>query len=235
MLPSPIIISLIACVIILVLIRMQPRRFFLIRHGETLLNHEHIRQGEEGTLSEEGRHQAERVGKALSSLHIKRILSSTYPRAQETAQIVNTYLKVPIVYSKILTERRNPSEIIGKSTHDPDVIRIVDQMDTAYHDDDYRFSDEENFSDEKERARKCLNLLALQSARENVIITHHHFLKMLVAYALYHERLHASDFIKVSFFNVSNNAGITVCEYHPWKMFSKTHGWEVLSFNEIPE
>ncbi|MFA6407858.1 MAG: histidine phosphatase family protein [Candidatus Paceibacterota bacterium] len=235
MFPSPIYVSLAVLVIVLVLILMRPRRFFFVRHGETLLNSEHIRQGEDGNLSEKGRRQAAQVGAALKSLPIERIISSTYPRARETAQIINTYLNVPVIFSTLLTERRNPSEIIGKKTHDPDVIRIVDAMDLAYHDDDYRISDEENFSDEKERARKCLNILASQGAHETVVVTHHHFLKMLIAYALYHERLHAGDFIKLSFFNVSDNAGITVCEYHPWKMFSATRGWQIVSFNEIPE
>jgi len=107
-------------------------------------------------------------------------------------------------------------------------------MDNAYHEDDYRFSDEENFMDLKKRARKCLNLLARQGAQETAVITHHVFLKILVAYLLYRERLHAADFAKLAFFNVSDNAGITICEFHPWKIFSTTLGWEVVSYNEQP-
>ena len=213
---------------------MRARRFYFVRHGETVLNAQHIRQGEEGSLSEEGKQQAERVGAVLKTLPIQHIIASTYLRARETAAILNTYLNVPVTYSPLLAERRNPSEIIGKSTHDPEVIRIVDQMDLAYHEDEYRFSDEENFIDLKERVRKCLNLLAREGARETVIVTHHHILKMLLAYMLYRERLHAADFTKLSFFNVSDNAGITVCEFHPWKILSETRGWEVVSFNEQP-
>lgn len=220
---------------ILVFALMRPRRFYFVRHGETLLNAQHIRQGEEGRLSENGRHQAEKVGAYLKNFPIERIISSTYPRAKETAEILATDLKAPIVYSALFSERRNPSEIIGKKTDDPEIIHIVDQMDLAYHEDDYRLSDEENFVEEKARARKCLSILTLQGAHETVVVTHHHFLKMLVAYLLYRERLHAGDFIKLSFFNVSDNAGITVCEYHPWKMFSATHGWEVVSYNDQPE
>ncbi len=57
---------------------------------------------------------------------------------------------------------------------------------------------------------------------------------MLIAYLLYRERLHAADFIKLSFFNISDNAGITICEFHPWRIFSPTRGWEVVSYNEQP-
>lgn len=225
---------LVLVAIALLFFLMRPRRFYIVRHGETLLNAEHIRQGEDGALSEKGRQQAEKVGAYLQNFPIKRIIASSYPRAQETAALINTHLHVPIIVSTLFVERRNPSEILGKHTNDLEVIHIVDQMDLAYHDDDYRFSDEENFADLKKRARKCLNLLARQGARETVVVTHHVFLKMFVAYLLYRERLHATDFTKLTFFNVSDNAGITVVEFHPWKMFSPTRGWEVVSYNEQP-
>lgn len=218
----------------LVLLLMRKRRFYFVRHGETLLNAKHIRQGEDGALSEKGREQADRVGRYLAQFPISCIISSTYPRARETAEIINAYLKVIIFPSKLLAERRNPTEIIGKSTRDPKVIEIVSQMDDSFHDDDYRFSDEENFNDLKARARKCIDLLSAQGARQTVVVTHHVFLKMCLAYMLYRERVHASDFTKLSFFNVSDNAGITVCEFNPWKMLSPTRGWSVVSYNEQP-
>ncbi len=211
---------------------MRPRRFYFVRHGETILNAQHIRQGEEGALSENGRHQAEKVGRYLKRFSIGRIISSTYPRARETATIINTYLNRPIIYSPLLAERRNPSEIIRRKRDDADVAHIIDRMDLAYHDDNYRFSDEENFIDLKKRARKCLRFLARRGARETVVVTHHVFLKMLIAYLLYRRRLHAADFAKLSFFNMVDNAGITVCEFHPWKILSPTFGWEVVSYNE---
>jgi len=231
---SPAALFIASVTLLLVIFLMRPRRFYLVRHGETLLNAEHIRQGEEGGLSEVGKKQAERVGAVLKQLPIERIISSTYPRAKETAEILKKYLHVPVLYSPLFAERRNPTEIVGKSTRDPEVIRIVDQMDLAYHDDDFRISDEENFIDLKARAKKCVTLLARQGAKETALVTHHHFLKMLLAYMLYRENLHAKDFVKLSFFNVSDNAGISVVEYHPWQMLSPTRGWSVVSFNEQP-
>jgi broad specificity phosphatase PhoE len=218
----------------LALLLMRTRRFYFVRHGETLLNAEHIRQGADGALSEKGRAQAEKVGKYLQHFPITRIIASTYPRAQETASIINKHLKVPIIPSVLLVERRNPSVLIGKRADEPEAAHIVDLMDLSYHSDDYRFSDEENFTDMKKRAKKCLNLLARQGTRETVVVTHHHFLKMCIAYLLYRRRLHAEDFAKLSFFNYSDNAGITICEYHPWKFWNATRGWEVVSYNEQP-
>lgn len=211
---------------------MRPRRFYFVRHGETILNAQHIRQGTEGGLSEIGKQQADRLGQYLKHFWIRKIITSTYPRAEETAAIINNYLKVPIIPSELLVERRNPTEVIGKKTSDPDVERIKDQMDLAYHDDDFRYSDEENFLDLRTRADTCLRYLARQQSRQVVVITHHVFLKMIVAYMLYRKQLHAKDFVKLSYFNWSDNGGITVCEFHPWKILSSTRGWEVVTYNE---
>ncbi len=55
---------------------------------------------------------AQAVGEYLKRFHISHILTSTYPRAEETAAIINTFLNVPIFPTPLLEERKNPSEII---------------------------------------------------------------------------------------------------------------------------
>ncbi len=227
-------IVLAVAIIISVLFFYRTRRFYLIRHGETLMNKEHIRQGTEGSLSEKGKQQADDVGLYLKQFSIGKIISSTYVRAKETSEMIAKRVNAPIIDSALLVERRNPSEIIGKHTNDTEVNSIVDRIDYSYHNDDYRFSDEENFADLKERARICLTMLASQRTRETVVVTHHVFLKMLVAYSLYRENLSAADFTKLTFFNFSDNASITILELHPWKIFSKTKGWRVVSYNQQP-
>ncbi|KKW41970.1 MAG: hypothetical protein UY91_C0008G0013, partial [Parcubacteria group bacterium GW2011_GWB1_55_9] len=79
---SPLPFGLAALAVIGIVLLMRPRRFYFVRHGETILNAQHIRQGEEGSLSENGRRQAERVGEVLRPMSIDSIISSTYPRAR---------------------------------------------------------------------------------------------------------------------------------------------------------
>jgi broad specificity phosphatase PhoE len=231
---EPLVALVLVLFVLLALLRIRTRRFYFVRHGQTMKNAEHVRQGEDGALSERGRAQAENVAKELKRFPIDRIITSSYPRAKETAQILAKELHVPVLVSALFRERKNPSEIIGKPTDDPEVMSIVDKIDLSYHEDDYRYSDEENFADLKKRARECLALLERQGSNETVIVTHHAFLKACIAYLLYRESLHAGDFVKLSYFNVSDNAGVTICEYNPWKRFNKTRGWSVLSFNEQP-
>lgn len=214
---------------------LRPKRFYFVRHGETILNAAHIRQGAEGGLTEKGKAQAAAAGTYLATCGITKLIVSPFERTRETAAIINEKLQVPVLYSPLVAERRNPSEIIGKSGEDPEVARIVDEMDLSYHDDDYRFSDEENFQDMKERARETLNLLAQEGASRTGVITHSIYLKMLIAYLLYRDTLHAKDYVKVSYFNAADNAAVTVCEYWPLFAFSKTRGWKVLSYNETSD
>lgn len=210
----------------------RPRVYYIVRHGETLLNAEHIKQGPEGGLSEKGKAQAREIGAILKPLRIRKIISSPYERAKETSELINESLGVSISYTPLLSERRNPSIVIGKHRDDPIVVEAMDKTELAYHGDDYRYADEENFTDMKVRARQCLDYLAKRGSVRTCVVTHHAFLKMLLAYGLYRENLHADDFVKLSFFNQSDNGGISIMEYRPWRRFGKTRGWKVVSFNE---
>lgn len=212
----------------------RPRRVYFLRHGETEANAKRIRQGAEGSLSEAGRAQAEAAAAYLAQFPIRAIVSSTYERAAETARILTERLRAPLSFSPLLVERRNPSAIVGRRDDDPEVVRIVDQIDRVYHDDAYRYGDEENFLDLKERAKKTLDLLASQSAGHLAVVTHGIFLKMIIAYLLSREHLHAGDYAKLSFYNASDNAGITIVEYEPLKRWGRTRGWRVIEYNDTP-
>ena len=202
--------------------------------GQPAANAAPIRQGAEGAFPEEGRRRAAAAAAYLSQFPIRAMVSSTYERSVETAHILNKKLRVPLTFSPLLVERRNPSAIVGKRDDDPEVMKVVDQIDRVYHEDDFRYSDEENFIELRDRARKCLDLLASQSARHMLVVTHGIFLKMIIGYLLNREKLHAGDYAKLSFFNASDNAGITICEYNPAKRFSKTRGWRVIDYNVTP-
>jgi broad specificity phosphatase PhoE len=220
---------------ILVLKRMEPKRFYIVRHGRTILNEQHIKQGAEGKLDSAGELQAEHLGVYLKQVRIQRIITSPYERAVQTAQILAAHMRVPIVISPLFAERRNPSEVIGRSTHDPHVIEIVGRIERGYHQDEYRYSDEENFMDLKKRSRACLRYLERVRGTAVAVVTHHALLQVLLSYMLYREDLHTEQYVKLAFFNPAENGGVTICEFHPWKRFSPTHGWEIVAYNESIE
>ncbi len=80
---------------------------YTARHGLTESNKRKIYMGssEEG-LTQEGRQQAETLGKSLQALGIHRIYTSPLRRAIETSEIINQTFRVPIFLEGGLTEMR---------------------------------------------------------------------------------------------------------------------------------
>ncbi|MDE2399933.1 MAG: histidine phosphatase family protein [Patescibacteria group bacterium] len=212
---------------------MATKLIYFVRHGETLLNAQNIRQGAEGSLSELGREQALETAKRFPK-HKGRpevIISSPYQRTRETAEIIAKELKMPIEYSDLLVERRNPSEIIGQWGEDAKVKLIIDQMDKSFHEDNLRISDEENFVDLKKRAKKLLEYIAKRKEKRIVMITHGIFLKMVASYMLMGDKLTASEYNKLSYFNPVNNASMAIVLYK--SHWLNEDEWKILEWNDL--
>jgi broad specificity phosphatase PhoE len=212
--------------------RYSIKRIYFVRHGETILNAKHIRQGSEGGLTEKGKEQARLTGERLRSFPIDVMLVSPFERTRETADIINSYLHKPLEYNDLLKERRNPSEIIGKEAESPEVRKITDLIDKSFHDGNLRYSDEENYEDLKERAKELLDYLSNRPEQNIVCVTHGIFLTMVIAYMQHHDRLTPQDYIKLSFYNQANNAGITVCEFDRWQRKNDDKGWSLIAWND---
>ncbi|MFA6050219.1 MAG: histidine phosphatase family protein [Candidatus Paceibacterota bacterium] len=194
---------------------MARKLFYFVRHGESILNAEHRRQGSEGGLSPLGKEQAMMTGERLSRTHFDVMLVSPYERTKETAAIIAGQIRFekPVEYLELLIERRNPSEIVGQPADDPKVRYIVDLIDRSFHDDGFRYSDEENFTDLKARAKQLLDYLETREEKKFLIVTHSIFLKMVAAYMIHGDTLDSKEYNLLSYTNNSNNASITVAEY----------------------
>jgi broad specificity phosphatase PhoE len=215
--------------------RLRTKHFYFVRHGETILNEAEVRQGEAGSLNEAGKMQADMAGLYLTQFHIQEICSSTFERAKETAEAISERNKnTPVIFSPLLAERRNPSSVVGRSFHDPEVAHMTDLIDKSLHDDNLRVADEENFTDLKTRAVRCLDFLERRGPHEICVVTHKIFLQLLLSYITVGKQLHAADYAKLSFFNPTDNASITICSYSPWRRYTKNRGWTIVSYNERP-
>ncbi len=189
--------------------------------------------GFEGGFTEQGRAQAlaaaKRFPKAKGRPQI--IIASPYERTVETADIISKELHLRVKYSRLLVERRNPSEVVGHAGTEPEVRKIMDRMDNSYHADDLRISDEENFTDLKKRAKKLLHYIRRRSQSRIIMVTHKIFLKMVISYMLYGEKLTATQYNNLSYFNPIDNAGMAICSYtHHW--FKKDE-WKILVWNDL--
>lgn len=79
--------------------------FWFLRHGETRYNAAGLSQGAlDVELNETGRAQAERAGPLLAGQGITAIISSPMLRTRETTEIINEYLRLPVIYEQDLRE-----------------------------------------------------------------------------------------------------------------------------------
>src|SRR3989338_7225594 len=212
---------------------MSTKIIYFVRHGETENNAKGIRQGPEGHLSAKGREQALATAKRFPK-HKGRpqvIIASPYQRTKETAEIIAKELNMKVKYSDLLVERRNPTEIIGHSGAEPEVRHIVDRIDKSYHADDLRVSDEENFTDLKARAKKLLRFIKWRSEKRIIMVTHGIFLKMVASYMLHGDKLTASEYNNLSYFNPVTNASMAICSYTTH--WFKRNEWKILVWNDL--
>jgi broad specificity phosphatase PhoE len=212
---------------------MATKLIYFVRHGETVLNAQNIRQGSQGGLTEKGRAQALETAKRFPSQKGRPqvLISSPFERAKETAEIIGGVLDMKVKYSDLLMERRNPSEIIGHWGGEQEVRAMIDRMDKSYHADDLRISDEENFTDLKNRAKKLLSFISRRWEKRIIMVTHGIFLKMVVAYMTYGDSLTASQYNTLSYYNPVKNASMCICSYtHHW---FKKNEWKILVWNDL--
>jgi broad specificity phosphatase PhoE len=184
-------------------------------------------------LTERGRAQAlataKRFPKEKGRPEI--IIASPYERTRETAKIIGRELHLPIKYSDLLVERRNPTEVVGHSGKDPEVKKIMDRMDKSYHPDNLRISDEENFMDLKKRAKKLLAYITRRKQKRIIMVTHSNFLKMVISYMLHGKSLTASEYNSLSYFNPIDNAGMAICTCTTH--WFKKDEWKLLVWNDL--
>jgi len=83
--------------------------FYLIRHGLK------TSQAGDPNLTKDGRTQAEKTAKYLQAKNISKIISSTYKRTLETADIIDHVLHVGIEQDDRLRERMNWGSVQGQT------------------------------------------------------------------------------------------------------------------------
>lgn len=170
---------------------------YIVRHGETEENLQHILQGHmPGTLTEKGKSQIRAAAEELARRHdtnenhatgqtaFTRIVTSDLLRAADSAQIIAERLHLPVIPMKILRERD-----WGKWTG----MSIAEATDKFRIDGRWQFPEGTTETDEGiyQRAAKALaELKALYDGESIIVVTHGQFARNLVAAHLscnYHE------------------------------------------------
>jgi len=188
---------------------------YLARHGQSELNAQKVHQFENTPLSELGRQQAQFLAERVAELPLDVILSSSYTRAKQTAEIVSEFRreKIPLVTTPLLGEVTRPSVVLGKSVYDPEVVKIKQQIQDNYHNLEWRHSDEENFVLAKTRAQACLEMLIARPEDNILAVTHGLFLALLVSSMIFGPELSSREYWEFVKHVYTKNTGLTWCTY----------------------
>lgn len=205
------------------------KKIYFVRHGESEGNIGPIRQTSASSLSKNGKSQAAFVAERCANLPIEVVLCSTMNRAKETAQIILDKVSKPIEHSDLFVERRRPSEVLGKPKDDPVAHNAEKEIKAHFHEPGWRFSDEENFDDLKNRALAVLQHLADRKEENILVITHGFFMRIVMACVVFGDALKGEEcerFIRT--FHMENT-GITVLGYDENQ---KTNPWWLWIWND---
>ena len=202
-------------------------RIYLVRHGETTGNLNDFYQTSETPLTKTGIEQAKSVAKRFKNVKIDVIYSSTHLRAKNTAELISKQVKAKVELWESLMEIRRPKEVRGKSGSDPEAEKIMQQVVSKFSDKTWKYSDEENFYDLKERADLVIaHLLSKHKGDTIVCVSHGTFIKFLVTSVLLGDHINPENFNLLRHNLWAQNTGVSVIEYREDK------GLRLLAWND---
>ncbi|MDQ5954624.1 MAG: hypothetical protein QG583_552 [Patescibacteria group bacterium] len=202
---------------------------YFIRHGKSIYNNDtfesKIHQPANTPLSEIGVDQAKALADRFSQIPLDLILCSTYPRAIQTAAEIEKMNVVPLLQSDLFIERKMPSSFDGKAVEDPEIVPIHNTIREHFDEVGFHYSDEENYHDLINRAKKALRFIISQEKENIVVVTHGYFINVLITYLLFEENSTLPILRSLIKHTDYSNTGITTCRY-------ADNLWQVLTIND---
>jgi len=151
-------------------------RLIMVRHGETVENHEGVINGHgPGRLTERGREQARKLALRLKDEEIDVVYSSDLQRSKETTKEITKFHQAPVYYAPELREM-NCGILEGKPLKDFSEYRGQNGSLNPEFKPEYG----ESLREMKERAKRFLNKLLEEYEGKTVLVSSHGgFIKML--------------------------------------------------------
>ncbi len=197
------------------------KTILLVRHGESEGNESPVYRNPDSPLTASGRNQSLRAAQRLMKDEpYHALLSSTLLRARETAQIIGEKLGLSPIPSDLFVERRKPSAHIGLEKIGPEMLAISKTIHDNFR-EGFRFADEENFDDLKDRARRALACLAAMPCERIIVATHGVFMRCMASHATFGNAVSGHEMSQFMRAFRTDNGGIATLEYdetrdNPW-------------------
>lgn len=156
-------------------------KIYILRHGESEYNVKHLINCNPRIkvhLTEKGKKQVGKLAKRLSGMRFDAIYTSPFPRAVETAEILNKTFKVKITKDKRLGEMKIGFEGKDAKYYFDAVKKFGDHL-------DFKAENGESYADVKNRVQKFLEDLKKTKHARVLIVTHE--MGVRVARAIFNE------------------------------------------------
>lgn len=200
-------------------------RVYLVRHGETEGNVKAFYQTAHTPLSQTGFKQTQSLAARFKSLPVDVVYASPYERTRQTAQEVKKIVQKEINFADDLKEIVRPTEFHGKSLLDPYVLEVKEQMSGHADEPNWHYSDEENFFDWVNRAKRVIEMLNSLKDKYILLITHEGFMKVLIAAMMFGDDLTPNILDDLYSFLRIKNTGITIVE-------KQDGNWRLITWND---
>lgn len=151
---------------------MTKKTIYLVRHGQTTYNRLWKHQYLAVPLSEHGHVQAEKLAQGLKNVPFDILVSSDITRARETAEHISAVTSKEIKFEPLFRELDRPSDIVGKKFFSLRSIVVFAQLYLRANNLTWRYHDEENFAEFRDRAHKAIEYMEQIDADTAVIVTH---------------------------------------------------------------
>lgn len=201
---------------------------YFIRHGESFSNSNRLHQGPNDELTTQGKAQARRVARRLKGLPFGAIISSSFLRAKQTAQIIAKGRNLSISYTPLIVEQRRPSGLVGKSFDMPETKIIQDQIKKGRPNPHFRHLDEETYAELFSRVHTFVQGLQIQHTKFShlLVVSHGTTLRMTV-YCLMFPEFNPNFYHPFADLLDTKNTGVTIAKFKP-----ESSEWKLICWND---
>jgi len=210
---------------------MRDKIIYFIRHGESVDATLPIFQSKNSPLSPKGISQVQNVASRLKDIDFDLLVSSTMPRAKESASYISATSNKSVLISDLFVEPIRPNGIDGKPRQDAKVRKLrSDWKKTLYEPNSKRIGTGENYEAIMSRTQDALCFLSEHPEESIVVVAHGNFIRSLIAKALFGDELTSQTLKRFQDSTDINNGSMSVIERRRFK--DGSYIWSLVVLND---
>jgi broad specificity phosphatase PhoE len=204
---------------------------YFVRHGESEDSENKRFQSPTTSLSKKGRENVLAASSRFKSIDFEIIISSSFERAKQTAEIINKVVNKNIEFSSLFTECLKPSKVDGKEYTDKYADELWRIWQNSFYENDKRVEDGETFDDIRDRVDQSLKFLEQNSSDKIMVVSHGFFIKAILSRIILGDMFNQKTLLSFQNNLKTTNSGVTVLQ----QVFNEEGkaSWQLKVFNEV--